>query len=182
MDKGTYYTHALARLGDHNDVNGSDEHTACEMFAQHAIALCLDYTRWSWATIETTLTLTNGTAQLPPDCLRLHTVSLPTYQIHGRTIHADGATTAASSRHSSNGATADITYTTSTFIDTVSLPDYEPTFCEACILMLAAIMAPRLTNNLNLADKLKQEAYSRLHAAKVKDARISDSNDQTPEL
>ena len=170
MDKGTYYTHALARLGDHNDVNGSDEHTACEMFAQHAIALCLDYTRWTWATIATTLTLTNGTAQLPPDCLRLHTVSLPTYQIHGRTIHADGATTAA------------ITYTTSTFIDTVSLPDYEPTFCEACILMLAAIMAPRLTNNLNLADKLKQEAYSRLHAAKVKDARISDSNDQRPQL
>ncbi len=170
MDKGTYYTHALARLGDHNDIAGSDEHAACETFAQHAIALCLDYTRWSWATIETTLTLTNGTAQLPPDCLRLHTVSLPTYQIHGRTIHADGATTAA------------ITYTTSTFIDTVSLPDYEPTFCEACILMLAAMMAPRLTNNLNLADKLKQEAYSRLHAAKVKDARISDSNDQTPEL
>ena len=170
MDKGTFYTHALARLGDHNDIAGSDEHAACEMFAQHAIALCLDYTRWTWATIETTLTLTNGTAQLPPDCLRLQTTSLPTYQIHGRTIYAEGATTAI------------ITYVSSTFIDTVSLPDYEPTFCEACILMLAAMMAPRLTNNLNLAEKLKQEAYARLHAAKVKDARISDSNDQTPEL
>lgn len=170
MDKGTYYMHALARLGDHNDIAGSDEHAACEMFAQHAIAICLDYTRWTWATIATTLTLTNGTAQLPPDCLRLQTTSLPTYQIHGRTIHAEGATTAI------------ITYVSSTFIDTVSLPDYEPTFCEACILMLAAMMAPRLTNNLNLAEKLKQEAYARLHAASVKDARISDSNDQTPEL
>ncbi len=170
MDKGTFYTHALARLGDHNDIAGSDEHTACEMFAQHAIALCLDYSRWTWATIKTTLTLTNGTATLPPDCLRLQTLSLPTYQIRGRTLHADGATTAT------------ITYTSSAFIDTVSLPDYEPTFCEACILMLAALIAPRITNNLNLADKLKQEAYSRLHNAKVKDARISDSNDQLPQL
>lgn len=176
MDKGTFYTHALARLGDHNDIAGSDEHSACELFAQHAIAVCLDYTRWTWATIATTLTLTNGTAQLPPDCLRLQTTSLPTYQIHGRTL------TTTSSRHSSNGATADITYVSSTFIDTVSLPDYEPTFCEACILMLAAMMAPRLTNNLNLAASLKQEAYARLHAASVKDARISDSNDQLPQL
>lgn len=171
MDKGTYYTHALARLGDHNDIAGSDEHNACETFAQHAIALCLDYTRWSWATINTTLTLTNGTALLPPDCLRIQHITLPTYQINGRTIHTTAAAT-----------TATLTYVSSAFIDTVSLPDYEPTFCEACILMLAAIMAPRLTNNLNLAEKLKQEAYSRLHAAKVKDARCSDSNDQTPEL
>lgn len=171
MDKGTYYTHALARLGDHNDIAGSDEHTACETFAQHAIALCLDYTRWSWATITTTLTLTNGTATLPSDCLRLQTTTLPTYRILGRTISSD------------TGATeTTITYVTSAFIDTVSLPDYEPTFCEACILMLAAMIAPRLTNNLNLADKLKQEAYARLHAAKVKDARTSDSNDQLPQL
>lgn len=171
MDKGTFYTHALARLGDHNDVAGSDEHTACEMFAQHAIAVCLDYTRWSWATITTTLTLTNGTATLPSDCLRLQTTTLPTYRILGRTLTSDTGETSAT-----------ITYTTNVYVDTVTLPDYEPTFCEACILMLAAMMAPRLTNNLNLADKLKQEAYARLHAAKVKDARISDSNDQTPQL
>ena len=173
MDKGTFYTQALARLGDHNDVGGSDEHNACEMFAQHAISVCLDYSRWSWATIRTTLPLTNGTAALPPDCLRLQTVSLPTWQVRGRMLFADTETTA---------STVTITYVTNTFIDTVSLPDYEPTFCEACILMLAAMAAPRLTNNLNLAASLKQEAYARLHDAKVKDARVSDSNDQLPEL
>lgn len=170
MDKGTFYTHALARLGDHNDIAGSDEHAACEAFAQHAIALCLDYSRWTWATISASLSFSDGSASLPPDCLRLQSVSLPSFRIHGRTISSPGA------------KEATITYTSSAFIDTVSLPDYEPTFCEAAILMLAAIMAPRLTNNLNLADKLKQEAFSRLHAAKLKDARVSDSNDQTPSL
>ena len=170
MDKGTFYTHALARLGDHNDIGASDEHNACEMLAQHAIALCMDYTRWTWATISTTIPFTNGSARLPSDCLRLQTVSLPTFQILGRTIF------------SADAKEATITYVSNTFIDTVSLPDYEPTFCEACILMLAAMMAPRLTNNLNLAATLKQEAYAKLHAARVKDARISDSNDQLPEL
>lgn len=173
MDKGTFYTHALARLGDHNDVGGSDEHNACEFFAQQAISVCLDYSRWTWATIRATIPLINGSTSLPPDCLRLQTVSLPTFRILGRTLYADNSTSA---------ATVTITYVTNTFIDTVSLPDYEPTFCEACILMLAAMMAPRLTNNLNLAASLKQEAYARLHDAKVKDARVSDSNDQTPEL
>lgn len=170
MDKGTFYTHALARLGDHNDVSGSDEHAACEMFAQHAIALCLDYSRWTWATIRATVPFANGSALLPPDCLRLLSVSLPQFQILGRTLLAADATEAA------------ITYISSAFIDTVSLPDYEPTFCEACVLMLAAMMAPRLTNNLNLAATLKQEAYAKLHAAKVKDSRVSDSNDQLPQL
>lgn len=170
MDKGTFYTHALARLGDHNDVEASDEHNACETFAQHAIAICLDYSRWTWATIRTTIDLSTGSAPLPADCLRLQTVDLPNYKIFGRTLHADGATAAT------------ITYVSSTFIDTVTLPDYEPTFCEACILMLAAMIAPRITNNLNLAASLKQEAYAKLHAAKVKDARVSDSNDQLPTL
>lgn len=170
MDKGTFYTHALARLGDHNDVSGSDEHLACEMFAQHAIALCLDYSRWSWAAARASLPLPNGSATLPPDCLRLLSVSLPSFQIIGRTLVAP------------NAKQAVISYVSSAFIDTVSLPDYEPSFCEACILMLAAMMAPRLTNNLNLAAALKQEAYAKLHAAKVKDARISDSNDQLPQL
>jgi hypothetical protein len=48
--------------------------------------------------------------------------------------------------------------------------------------MLAAMITPRLTNNLNLAATLKQEAYARLHSAKLKDARVHDSNDQLPEL
>ena len=170
MDKGTFYAHALARLGDHNDVDGTDEHIACEAFAQHAIAVCLDYSRWTWATIRTTIPFTNGAAILPSDCLRLQSVSLPKYQILGRTLLADGATSAT------------ITYVTNTFIDTVSLPDYEPTFCEACILMLASMVAPRITNNANIAGALKQEAYAKLHAAKVKDSRVADSNDQLPEL
>ena len=170
MDKGTFYTHALARLGDHNDVEASDEHLACETFAQHAIAVCLDYSRWSWATIRNTIPLTGGEATLPPDCLRLLAVDLPRFQIFGRKLYATGATSTT------------ITYVTSAFIDTVSLPDYEPTFCEACILMLAAMVAPRITNNLNLAATLKQEAYARLHSAKLKDARVHDSNDQLPEL
>ncbi len=172
MDKGTFYTHALARLGDHNDVEASDEHNACEMFAQHAIALCLDYSRWSWATIRATVTLHNGAAQLPSDCLRLQTVSLPQYELLGRTIYSS----------TQSDQPVQVSYVTSAYIDTVSLPDYEPTFCEACILMLAAMIAPRITNNLNLAATLKQEAYAKLHAAKVKDARANDSNDQTPEL
>lgn len=170
MDKGTFYTHALARLGDHNDVDGSDEHIACEMFAQHAIAICLDYSRWSWATIRRTIPLTGGEATLPHDCLRLLHVDLQRFQVYGRKLYATGATSTT------------ITYVTSAFIDTVSLPDYEPTFCEAAICMLAAMMAPRITSNLNMASALKQEAYAKLHEAKVKDARITDSNDQLPEL
>lgn len=171
MDKGTFYTHALARLGDHNDVAGSDEHTACEMFAQHAIAVCLDYSRWAWATTRATITFTNGQAQLPADCLRLQSVSLPTYQILGRTLTSDTGETSAT-----------ITYTTNVYVDTVTLPDYEPLFCEACILTLAAMMAPRLTNNLNLASALNQQAQLKLREAKLKDARTYDSNDQTPQL
>lgn len=170
MDKGTFYTHALARLGDHNDVGDSDEHQACEMFAQHAIGVCLDYTRWTWATMRTTLEFVDDTATLPADCLRVQSISVPRYELWGRTIYAPGA------------STATLTYVTSTFIDTVTLPDYEPVFCEACILMLAAMMAPRLTNKLDLANALKQEAQIKLHAAAVKDARASNSNDQTPQL
>lgn len=169
MDKGTFYTHALARLGDHNDVEGSDEHNACEAYAQQAIAVCLDYTRWTWATIRKTLTMQDKSAELPVDCLRLQTVSLPNYEIIGRRIYS-----------ARNEKEAVITYTTSHFIDIVSLPDYEPTFCEACILMLASMIAPRLTDNLTISQRLKQEAYSALRRAKLKDARVSDSNDQTP--
>ena len=170
MDKGTFFTHALGRLGDHNDKPGSDEHKACEMFAQHAIAVCLDYSRWSWATLRTTIHFTGGKANLPHDCLRLQSISLTRYDIFGRTIYAKDATE------------AEITYVTNSFIDTVSLPDYEPAFCEACILTLAAMMAPRLTSDMNLAAALKQEARAKLHEAKVKDGRAIDSNDQLPEI
>ena len=170
MDKGTFYMNALARLGDHNDVIGTDEHIACEAFAQHAIAVCLDYSGWSWSTMRTTITFTDGQAHLPADCLRLQSVSLPRYEIHGRTIY------------SPNAKEAVITYASNTFIDTVTLPDYEPLFCEACILTLAAMIAPRITNNLSLAASLKQEAMEKLRMAKLKDARSIDSNDQLPEL
>ena len=44
------------------------------------------------------------------------------------------------------------------------------------------MMAPRLTNNLNLASALNQQAQLKLREAKLKDARTYDSNDQTPEL
>lgn len=171
MDKGTFYTHALARIGDHNDVEGSDEHIACEAYAQQAVGVCLDYSRWTWATVRATLPLQDKCAELPADCLRLQTVSLPNYEIIGRRIYS-----------ARNEKEAVITYTTSHFLDVVSLPDYEPTFCEACILMLASMIAPRLTDNLAIARQLKQEAYSALHRAKVKDARVSDSNDQLPTL
>ena len=170
MDKGTFYSHALARLGDHNDVAGSDEHNACEMFAQHAIAVCLDYSRWAWATTRATITFTNDEATLPADCLRLQSISLPSYEICGRTLRSSGA------------KEATLTYTTNVYVDTVTLPDYEPLFCEACILTLAAMMAPRLTNNLNLASALNQQAQLKLREAKLKDARTYDSNDQTPQL
>lgn len=172
MDKGSYYTHALARLGDHNDVEGSDEHSACELFAQQAIGVCLDYSRWSWATLRATLELVNGAAPLPPDCLRLESVSLPRYEIFGRALYVEDTT----------AASVTITYTTSSFAETVSLPDYEPLFCEACILMLASLCAPKLTDNLALAAELRQMAFGMLHEAKVKDARVSDSNDQLPSL
>lgn len=171
MDKGTYYTHALARIGDHNDVEGSDEHAACAAYAQQAIGVCLDFSRWTWATIRKTLPMQENCAELPADCLRLQTVSLSNFEIIGRHIYSTG-----------NEKELTITYTTSHFIDTVSLPDYEPTFCEACILMLAGMIAPRLTDNLSLARQLKEEAYAALRRAKLKDARVSDSNDQTPTL
>lgn len=169
MDKGTFYTHALARIGDHNDVEGSDEHIACEAYAQQAIGVCLDYSRWTWATVRKTIPIQDKCAELPVDCLRLQTVSLPNYEIIGRHIYSARTETEVV-----------ITYTTSHFLDVVSLPDYEPTFCEACILMLASMIAPRLTDNLAISQQLKQEAYSALRRAKLKDARISDSNDQTP--
>lgn len=172
MDKGTFYTHALARLGDHNDIAGSDEHAACEMFAQHALEVCMDYSSWSWATVQAVLLCEDaGRVTLPPDCLRLVRVEADAYELFGRTLMLPPGV-----------EQVRVCYVSSTFIDAVALPDYEPTFCEACILMLAAMMAPRLTNNLNLAASLKQEAYAKLHAAKVKDARQTDSNDQTPEL
>ena len=171
MDKGTLYTHALARLGNHNDVDGSDQHLACEHFAQQAIGICLDYTSWTWAGRRITLPISGGSLKLPADCLRLESTNLPAYTICGRTLYTDSSAT-----------TATLSYTSSAAIDTITLPDYEPTFCEACILMLAALIAPRLTDNLTLAQQLKQEAYTALHRAKLKDARSIDSNDQPPKL
>ncbi|MGN0869455.1 MAG: hypothetical protein ACI4O9_08050 [Akkermansia sp.] len=171
MDKGTLYTHALARLGDHNDIAGSDEHIACEAFAQQALGICFDYSRWTWASKRITLNISDGSITLPVDCLRLESTSLPAYTICGRTLYTDSSATSVT-----------LTYTSSACIDTITLPDYEPTFCEACILMLAALIAPRLTDNLTIAQQLKQEAYAALRRAKLKDARVSDSNDQTPSL
>lgn len=73
-----------------------------------------------------------------------------------------------------------LSYTSSLLAQSVCLPDDEPLFAEACALLLAARLAPRLTGNFQLAERLEQRGREMLYRAKLKDAQQSDSNDQVP--
>ncbi len=86
MDKGTLYNLALSYLGDRRYKTDAATAAACDGCGAHCVALALDYTPWSFATVSSTLTLTDGAAELPHDCLRLQSVGLKKFALRGRRL------------------------------------------------------------------------------------------------
>lgn len=172
MDKGTLYNLALSYLGDRQYKTDAATAAACDGCGAHCVALALDYTPWSFATVSSTLTLTDGAAELPHDCLRLQSVGLKKFALRGRRL---------TDLTGGDSSSTEITYTTNIWAQNVSVPDNQPTFAEGVALLIASKTAPRLTGNLQLASELEQKAYQALARAKYKDAQSIDSNDQEPD-
>ncbi len=174
MDKGTLYTLALSMLGDRNYVPGTPEAEACDTQAQHVIGLALEYARWGFATVEREVELDEGGGfRLPDDCQRLQDVGLERWRLKGRRVVAEEGFWSGEA-----GEKVKLSYTSNVLAQSVCLPDYEPQFCEACVSLLAARLAPRLTGNFQLAERLEQRGMEALYRAKLKDAQERDSNDQ----
>ena len=176
MDKGTLYTLALSMLGDRNYVPGTPEAEACDTHAQQVIGLALEYARWGFATVEWEVELeADGGFRLPDDCQRVQDVGLARWRMKGRRIVAEEGYWSGEA-----GEKVRVSYTSNVLAQSVCLPDYEPQFCEAVATLLAARLAPRLTGNFQLAERLEQRGMEALYRAKLKDAQERDSNDQAP--
>lgn len=171
MDKGRFHSTALALLGIREHKPGTEEERMCDVHSQQIILRALDYARWSFATKAVTLSLTDDSADLPHDCLRIQDCSLPRWQLRGRKLY---------NQSNNNATTFTLSYTSDAFAQAVSLPDHEPLFCEACSHLLAARLAPRLTSNFQLAQALDQQGNELLYKAKLRDAQATGSNDQKP--
>ena len=173
MDKGTLYRLAASYLGEYCVKEDTSVYQALNDVVQHALGLALDYTSWPFALARVTLTPdADGAFALPADCLEIRECSLPSYEMIGRKLYA---------RNFMEHARVTLTYKSSVLADTVCLPDYEPFFCEGCVLLLASKAAPRVTSNMKLAQSLEQEAYGKLYRAKLKIVRSTASNDQDPD-
>lgn len=174
MDKGTLYRLALSRLGSSASlVEGTPVFAALEDCAQQSVEFALDYSAWAFAEKgPLVLPLVDGVAELPGDCLELRGVSLARWRLVGRRIvsEVDGA--------------SDVTifYKSREIADTLALPDHEAVWCEACVLLVAAAVAGRVTGNANLGVQLEQQGVQLLYRAKLKEARAVSSNDQQPSL
>jgi len=162
-DKGAFFTRALAVLGFPPYVAGSEPAAACEEMAPVALGRAFEFCGWSFALrCVSLLTDAKGVAELPHDCLRLCECSLPEYRLLGRSIRAVGA---------GGGVPVELVYVSDVFVQRVELPKQQPLFNEACVLLLAGLVAPRLTNNVKLGFELRAEAVRKLAAARLKDAQ-----------
>lgn len=162
-DKGSFFTRALAVLGFPPYVAGSEPSAACEELAPVALGRAFEFSGWSFALRCVTLeTDAEGFVPLPPDCLRLCECSLPAYRVFGRRIRSEvkGA-----------GQCVELVYVTDAFVQRVELPQQQPLFNEACVLLLAGLIAPRVTDNVKLGFELRAEAERKLALARLKDAQ-----------
>lgn len=171
MDKGAFHSAALALLGIPEHLPGTEEERLCAVHAQQVILRALDYARWSFAAKETTVLLDGGVGDLPHDCLRVQGCSLERWQIRGRRIVNNG---------DGGEESCTLSYTSDGYAQAVALPEHEPLFNEACIHLLAARVAPRLTTNFQLAQALSQMGEDFLYKASLRDAQATSSNDQRP--
>lgn len=174
MDKGTLYRLALARLGSSADVvEGTPEWQALEDCAQQAVALALDYSAWNFALKgPLVLTLVDGVAELPGDCLELRECSLTNWRLVGRKIVNDGA----------EAERVEVVYKSREIADTLALPEHEAIWCEACVLLVAAAVAGRVTGRADVGVQLQQQGLALLYRARLKEARAISSNDQVPHV
>ena len=175
MDKGTLYRLALAKLGSSAElVEGTPEYKALEDCSQQAVAFALDYSAWDFAEkgpVE--LPLVDGSAELPGDCLEVREVYTPAWQKIGREIVVGAA---------HDGDVVRVRYKSREIADMMALPSHEPLFCEACVMLVAAAVAGRVTGNANIGLELQQMGLSLLYRAKMKEARAVSSNDQMPKI
>lgn len=176
MDKGTLFRLALARLGSSADVvEGAPEFAALDCCAQQAVAFALDFCAWNFALKgPISLPLVDGVAVLPGDCLELREVGLARWRLVGRRILAEQGATEASC--------VSVVYKSREVADCLALPDHEPVFCEACVLLLAAAVAGRVTGNARLGAELEAAGTQLLYRARLKEARSVCSNDQMPKV
>lgn len=162
-DKGSFFSRALAVLGFPPYVAGSEPAAACEEMAPVALGRAFEFCGWSFALRRVSL-LTDemGVVELPHDCLRLCECSLPEYLLLGRSVCAAGG---------GGGVPVELVYVTDVFVQRVELPPQQPLFNEACVLLLAGLVAPRLTSNVKIGFELRAEAERKLAVARLKDAQ-----------
>ena len=172
MDKGSLYRLALAKLGSSAElVPGSPVMAALEDCAQQAVAFALDYSAWDFALKCIALPVVDGQAELPGDCLEVREVGAARWRKVGRWLEVDAG-----------AALVDVVYKSREISDMMALPEHEPVWCEACVCLVAAAVAGRVTGNARVGVELEQLGLQLLYRAKLKEARSVSSNDQQPAL
>lgn len=168
---------ALSKLGESPlsaiDPNGGLAARLCYMHYHPVRREVLCANRWSFATVETTLTAPEGSGEtgsaslahtLPSDCLRVTKVNSPGWTLRGRCIYCPAATIR-------------VQY----IADCEDVSTFDPLFIEAFATRLACKLCIPLINSTTARQALAEE-YQRLALPQAAhfNAVQANSNDQHP--
>lgn len=184
MDRSTVYRNALSMLGETNLKEHSGTDGICYQLYPDALRQANSMAHWSFARARRTLSpqapsTGDGIAvyNLPADCLRVIAVIDPAtgakvkhFSIFGRTLEVYN--------HSSD--IVSLVYTSDMLACSGELPDQAPIFCQYVTTLLASMIAPTITGNIDLRNTLAAEATQLMHQALTADRQQARSNDQHP--
>jgi len=170
MDRFSFFQLALQQLGDRDYVQGSPSGDACELNVKSVFSEALHYGAWTFATKSTTLKLKEGCYALPANCLRLLSCSLRGFRLEGSSLYPKRETS----------EDVSIRYITDDIARSMELPDNQPSFVRACVLLLAARCASKIAGSIKLGANLEQVAMQHFAEALHKDIIQHASNDQHP--
>ena len=171
-------------LGETNLKEHSGTDGICYQLYPDALRQANSMAHWSFARSRRTLSPKapskgDGIAvyDLPADCLRIISVNdlssgqkVMHFAIFGRTLEVYN--------HSSD--IVSLVYTSDMLACSGELPDQAPLFCQYVTTLLASMIAPTITGNIDLRNTLAAEATQLMHQALTADRQQARSNDQHP--
>ena len=195
MDKLTIYNRALSLISAAPYQQQTGVQHPCDLWYSHALLKANERADWAFARRRVTLhqnpqqtnnqspivnsqssIVNTSSFTLPADCLKIRNVYYPgtrtktsRRETYGRTLVTEIT------------PTVDLDYTTNIVATMQELPDAEPSFCQAVIYLLAALIAPEIKG----PGTQEHERYLSLFEQEIQNAmyldrKQTDSNDQSP--
>lgn len=182
MDKLTVFNRALSLISAAPYQQNTGVQHPCDLWYSHALLKANERADWSFARRRVTLYPDANSPSgysvfsLPADCLKVQEVF-----ISGTRTKTNYREILGRSFETEPMQSVDLVYTANVVATMQELPDNEPTFCEAVICLLAALISPEI----NGQNSNGYETFSQYFEKHVQDAIYSDqkqtrSNDQSP--